>query len=320
MLLASATLLTGCSIGGKEIVLDINTTNSHTVFSVDNMKCDKTEALIYLANYKNLYGTMYDVNLLETDDASNVEKYIRDVTVDELMRIYCMVSIAKQKKITLTDKEKSSVSKAAKEYYDSLNEAEKKFTKADLSDIESAYEHYAIAQKLYNSLSKGVDTEVSDEDARVIHIQKIFVKSKESADAVSQKLLSKEDFAAVASGSSEDSQTELYAAKGTLPQEVEAVAFELGDGETSDMISTDDGYYFIKCISKLDREKTEQNKVTILQKRQQEQFNDDYEHFVKKAGFSLNNDLWDSISIKDEKDVKTSSFFTVYNKYFQTDN
>lgn len=84
MLLASATLLTGCSIGGKEIVLDINTTNSHTVFSVDNMKCDKTEALIYLANYKNLYGTMYDVNLLETDDASNVEKYIRDVTVDEL--------------------------------------------------------------------------------------------------------------------------------------------------------------------------------------------------------------------------------------------
>ena len=64
MLLASATLLTGCSIGGKEIVLDINTTNSHTVFSVDNMKCDKTEALIYLANYKNLYGTMHDVNRL----------------------------------------------------------------------------------------------------------------------------------------------------------------------------------------------------------------------------------------------------------------
>ena len=45
-----------------------------------------------------------------------------------------------------------------------------------------------------------------------------------------------------------------------------------------------------------------------------------YEHFVKKAGFSLNSDLWDSISIKDEKNVKTSSFFTVYNKYFQTDN
>ena len=101
MLLASATLLTGCSIGGKEIVLDINTTNSHTVFSVDNMKCDKTEALIYLANYKNLYGTMYDVNLLETDDASNVEKYIRDVTVDELTRIYCMVSIASRRRLHL---------------------------------------------------------------------------------------------------------------------------------------------------------------------------------------------------------------------------
>ena len=61
-----------------------------------------------------------------------------------------------------------------------------------------------------------------------------------------QKLLSKEDFAAVASGSSEDSQTELYAAKCTLPQEVEAVPFEHGDAATSDMITTDDRYYFIK--------------------------------------------------------------------------
>ena len=57
---------------------------------------------------------------MRQDDASNVENISRDVTVDELTRIYCMVSIAKQKKITLTDKEKSSVSKAAKEYHDSL--------------------------------------------------------------------------------------------------------------------------------------------------------------------------------------------------------
>ena len=97
MLLASATLLTGCSIGGKEIVLDINTTNSHTVFSVDNMKCDKTEALIYLANYKNLYGTMYDVNLLETDDASNVSpvtspvyhRYKRRLHLQTRRRVVC---------------------------------------------------------------------------------------------------------------------------------------------------------------------------------------------------------------------------------------
>ena len=57
-------------------------------------------------------------------------------------------------------------------------------------DIALSLIHISIAQKLYNSLSKGVDTEVSDEDARVIHIQKIFVKSKESADAVSYTHLS----------------------------------------------------------------------------------------------------------------------------------
>ena len=105
-----------------------------------------------------------------------------------------------------------------------------------------------------------------------------------------------------------------------LPDEVEAVAFELNDGQISDMIKTDDGYYFIKCISKLDEEKTEKNKEIILQQREQEQFNDDYNRFVKNADFELNSQLWDSIDIKNENDLKTNSFFTIYNKYFETDD
>ena len=42
---------------------------------------------------------------------------------------------------------------------------------------------------------------------------------------------------------------------GQLLEEVEDVAFNMNDNEISQMITTDNGYYFIKCVSKLDQEK-----------------------------------------------------------------
>lgn len=319
VILSSVMLLTGCSVGGRDIVLDINNSNGHTVLSVNKKKCSLKEAMIYLSNYKNLYGNEYGVDLLGTDDASDVEKYIKDVSIDEITRVYCMVSIAKEKDISLTDEEKSSVSDAAGEYYKSLSDDEKDFMGVGKSDVESAYENYALAQKLYNSLIKDVDTEVSDDDARVIHIQKIFVTGQETADTVNQKIAAGEDFSTIANSLSEDDQTDLYVAKGTLPEKVEQAAFDLNDDQVSDMIQTDDGYYFIKCISKMDQEKTDQNKVTILQKREQDQFNEDYDGFVKDAQFELNNDLLEDIDLSDADKIKTDSFFTVYDKYFEND-
>ena len=316
VVLSSMMLLTGCNIGGREIVLDINNSHGHTVLSVNKKKCNIKEAMIYLCNYKNLYGNEYGVDLLGTDDASDVEKYIKDVSIDEITRVYCMVSIAQEKEISLTDDESKAVEDAAQEYYKSLSDDEKDFMGVGKSDVESAYENYALAQKLYNSLIKDVDTEVSDDDARVIHIQKIFVTGQESADTVKQKIAAGEDFATIATSLSEDSQTDLYVAKGTLPEKVEQAAFDLNDGQISDMIQTDDGYYFIKCISKMDQEKTDQNKVNILQQREQDQFNEDYDGFVNDAQFELNSDLWEEISLSDAENINTDSFFSIYDKHF----
>lgn len=319
VILSSVMILTGCSIGGREIVLDINNSNGHTVLSVNKKKCSLKEAMIYLCNYKNLYGNEYGVDLLGTDDASDVEKYIKDVSIDEITRVYCMVSIAQEKNISLTDEEENSVSDAAKEYYNSLSDDEKDFMGVSKSDVESTYENYALAQKLYNSLIKDVDTEVSDDDARVIHILKIFVTGQETADTVNQKIAAGEDFSTIANSLSEDDQTDLYVAKGTLPEKVEQAAFDLNDGQVSDMIQTDDGYYFIKCISKMDQEKTDQNKVTILQKREQDQFNEDYDGFVNDAQFELNRDLLKEIDLSGADKIRTDSFFAVYDKYFETE-
>ena len=60
--------------------------------------------------------------------------------------------------------------------------------KSLLTELKSIYERYAIAQKVYNTLTRGVNEEVSDDEARVIRIQQIYVKSEETARVVQQKL------------------------------------------------------------------------------------------------------------------------------------
>ena len=72
--------------------------------------------------------------------------------------------------------------------------------------------------------------------------------------------------------------------------------------------------------NKFDEELTEKNKEHILEKREKEKFFDAYNDFVGNAEFELNTELWDSISLEDEKNITTDSFFKVYDKYFTGGN
>lgn len=312
-----STLLSGCSIAGKQIVFDINVAKGHTVFSINDTKCNIKEANIYLCNYKNLYGEEYGVDLWKCkSQQSDLESYIKDVTIDELVRVYCMDIIAADKKITLSDDEKSKADSAADEYYKSLTQDEIDYMGVGKADIKNAYENYAAAQKLYTSLTQGVNTEVSDDDARVAHLEQIYVTNSDAAAAVAQKLAANENFETLANSYNEASSIDIYAARGNLPQEVEDVAFNLNDNEISQMITTDNGYYFIKCVSKIDQGKTDENKANILVQREQQQFNSDYDDFMESAQFDLNKDLWDDVTISDQNSIQTDSFFVVYDKYF----
>ena len=138
-----------------------------------------------------------------------------------------------------------------------MNEAELSYTDASEADIVSMYEDYALADKVYRSLTMGVDDEVSDDEARIMEAAQIYVKEKKDADTVAEKLSGQEDFAAVASNFNQKPAIEITFGRGELPQEVEAAAFELDNGEISPCIAVEDGFYFIKCVNKFNEELTE---------------------------------------------------------------
>lgn len=318
LVLTASMILAGCKIGDKEIVLETKTSDTNYVFSVGETKCSIEQAKLYFCNYKNLYGSAYGVDLWEADyDNASLEEYVKGITLDELTKVVCMDVVAEQQELELTEKESSNVNKAAKEYYDSLSKAEKDFMGVDEAEVRTIYRNYALAEKLYDNLTEGVNVEVSDDDARVIRIQQINVVDKEIADEVSKRIIAGEDFSAIAGSYANNTSADFTVARGDLPESLEAVAFELNNDEVSSMVQTEGGYYFIKCINKLEDDLTQANKNNILVQREKEQFNQVYEEFVGNAIFYLNEPIWETIALNPEIEIKTDSFFEVYEKHFK---
>ena len=246
----------------------------------------------------------------------SLEQYVKDVTIQELSRIACMDLLAEEQEMRLTDAESDLAKKAAKEYFASLSDAEKSYMDVHESDIQEAYASYALAEKLYRTMTEGIDEEVSDDEARVIRVQQIYVTDAGIAKEVQKKLKDGEDFAAVAGTYNEKSKIETTVARGDYPQDVENIAFNLDNDTCSEMIETEDGFYFIKCLNKLEEQLTEENKSNIRIKREKEQFEDAYQSFVDSAAFEMNDSLWKEVTLEDTSDITTDSFFDVYDKYF----
>lgn len=315
-----STVLTGCTIGKKEVVVKVNALGRNHVISINGDRCTKEEAKLYLCNFQNIYGNAYGLNLWESitkEKKEELENYIKDITISELSNIMCMEQIAKQQGITLTEAELEKVKKATDEYYESLSRQERSYMGIDKNKLRGFYEKYALAQKLYSTLTQTINEEVSEDEARVIKIQQIFVKNKDVALVIQNKLDAGESFELLASNYNETSIVEKHLARGEYPKEVDKVAFYMDNDEISSMISTDEGYYFIKCLNKFEKKLTEENKEKIIVKRRKEQFDDKFVEFVENSDFNINKKNWERIHIDTSGDITTESFFEVYNKYFK---
>ena len=316
-----SSVLTGCNIGNTQIMIDLNNAGRNDVFSINGTDCTKDEARVYLCNYQNIYGRVYGLDLWQYDYSDmdievTLEDYVKELTVVELSHVICMNQLAEELEIGLTSEEEKLVSEVTDEYYDSLSREEIRYMGIDKMELKEIYKRYAIAQKLYNTLTDGVNEEVSDDEARVILIQQIFVKSKDVAKVVEQKLRSGSGFDTVASSYSEADVVERNLTRGEYDKKVEDIAFNLDAGEESWMIETESGYYFIKCIDKYVEELTESNKDNIILKRRQEQFDDIFYEFIDNSTFELNEKVWDKVEVDTSGAITTDSFFEVYEKYF----
>ena len=99
------------------------------VFKIDKESCSVAEAKVFLVNYQNQYRQIYGVDMWRdgAEKNSELETYIKDMTISQLAEVYTMDLIGKDKEMELTEDELAHVRQAAETYYDSLSETEREY-------------------------------------------------------------------------------------------------------------------------------------------------------------------------------------------------
>ncbi|MCR4956342.1 MAG: hypothetical protein K6A30_06635 [Lachnospiraceae bacterium] len=315
----SAGSLTGCSVAGAEVVWT-SSLGRHTVFKIGDEKCTLTEAKVFLVNYRNMYTKNFgNQSWKQKHKGETLEEFTKDATLTQLAKMKTMVQLAEKKKISLTEDEQESVKKCAKQYYDSLTKDEIHYMRVSESKLEDLYSDMALATKLYEHLTGGVNEEVSDDDARVMDVEQIVMDDEKVAKKVGKKIANGSDFLNLASNYSTSNKRKTSLYRQNISDTLAAGLEKLDDGEISDLIMDDDGtYYYIKVINKIDRELTEENKAVIVKERAAAAFDNVYNSYVQEIPSTFNHKMWDKFTIDTEDELKTSSFFSVFDDEFSS--
>lgn len=341
LLLAVIFSTTGCKINLKEhgntkIVLTTGF-DKDEIFRIDKTSCKLPEAMVYLTNSKNQYEQALGSQIWKTSyEGETLEENVKELVLARIARIKAMNLLAEKYGISLSEEETGRAALAAAQYYESLSDKERELLDVDEKLLCTMYEEYALAGKVYDYLIADINPEISDDEARIITVQHILIKTyslneagehvpysdeaKREAYRKAREALRKiqdgEDFTGLIAEYSEDSNSSYSFGKGTMDAAFEDAAFNLGTDEISDIVETEHGYHIIKCISTFDRDETDRNKVRIVEQRRKEVFNEEYSGFVEGLARSLNEKLWETVGFIDDAEVTTSSFFEVFQEVF----
>lgn len=330
---------TGCKKKDADTKLVLTTGfRKDEIFRIETMSGTLPEIMVYLVNAQDQYESVYGKEIWKTHlNGVTLEENVKEMVLAQLAQVKTMNLLAEQHNVTLNSAEMEQVRAAADQYFNSLNDAEIEAMQVSRETIETLYAEFALANKVYEYIIKDINPEISDDEARTITVQNILIKTyaldgtgkkldytgavKEDARKRAEEILALareegSDFEELVLTYSEGEKGTWSFGKGEMGKEFEDIAFNLETGEISEIIETEYGFHILKCISTFNREETDTNKIKIVEKKREEVFGQEYDAFVETLTRTLNEDLWESVSLNKIEGVKTRDFFDIYNQYF----
>ncbi|MBO6148730.1 MAG: peptidylprolyl isomerase [Lachnospiraceae bacterium] len=333
-------ILSGCAKQEekKDVVLTTEFSENE-LFRIESKSGFLSEAEVYMKASADKYQSVFGEEIWKQNlGGLSLGDEIKDSTLARLAQIKCMNLLAEEWDIALSEEELKKVSLAAEEFSASPDMWPNGM-EADPLLAESMYAEYALADKIYHEVTKDVNPEISDDEARTIEVMQILVKTykldeegkrlpfndEEKAAALAKiteaysRAQKEENFEDLVREYNEADQGRYSFGKGTMPKEFEEVAFNLDAGELSGIVETEYGYHLILCVSNFNEEETDANKARIVQERKKETFNRVYDGFVSKLHSNLNEELWDGVAYKSSGESPERGFFDVYDSIFSLD-
>lgn len=305
--LALIALLTGCK-ADIPIVSEIAETKAYTL----------PQSMIILATERNRYQTIYTSQIwgIDLPGDQNFETYLVDQVKEFLQEMKMMNLLAENKGVTLTSGEKEAVRKASAEYFESLTKEDITYMKVTEEDVKTMYEQYYLSNKVVTELTKDMNLEISDSEAKVIIIDQIVLKDKEQIDHVlSLATVEGADFSALAREYSIEETVERHIGRGEVSKPYEEAAFGLLADEISPVVEDKGKYYIIKCVNDYDETATQERKSGLYRTRKKEAFDQIYNKYKEEHPVTFSNEIWKDVKFSKEDKTTTTNFFEIYKKH-----
>ena len=312
-----AASLTGCG-SLKDDAVVVKTGDEEITAGVANFYARYTQAQYetYFASY--LGGD--DMWTRNASDGKTYEESIKETLLDDLKNMALLEEHMKDYDVSLTKADKKAINAAAKEFDEANSKKKKDKVSGSEENVKRVMTLMTIEQKMRAAIVAKADITVSDEDAVQKHMQyaefdysttsdsdssqssdttvsdEEKAQVKATAEAFAEGAKTAEDFSAYATEQGTEAKDATFDSDSVSPsKEVVAAADKLGEGETTDVIETDNGCYVARVTSLNDEAATETKKQTLITEKQDKYYKKVLKKWKKEEKITVHKRTWDKI-------------------------
>lgn len=284
-----------------------------------NYDYPRAQAMIVVANERNRYEQAYTDQIwdVEVEAGKDFEAYLLEQVQGFLKDLKTMNLLADSHGVELTSAEREQIRKVAGTYYQGLTEGDIQYMGVTQEDVENMYKEYYTANKLVGELTKEMNLEVSDSEAKVITLRQAVVTDREKAAGIIAAAAEEgSDFSAIVKEKTEHAPEEFQIGRGQMDKALEEAAFSLEIGQISPVVESDGKYYIFQCVNDYEMEATKERKAQLYEERKSQAFGKIYARFQVDHEILLTDSMWSELQFLDTDQTTAANFFTLYQEEF----
>ena len=332
MLLCLAMLLTGC---GSRIIFATSYPKDE-LFLMEDKEAAGNDYRIYLGSLIGETVRDWSADILEQSPV--ILEDLRKEALERLEKVKALCVYADRQGIRLSREEEQAAAGAAAAYYEKAGTeligicGSAGTRTPDEAVLTEMFRELLLASKAEASIMHVSDTEISDDEARVVRTLQCFVPSTQDGaqDGAEAALQSAREAAAVMTSDEvislpfadrPDRIRQMIAdrcpdaevtyqefARADLDAETELLLFELADGGSSGIVRLEDGYYAWYCISAYDEQLCEENREKIAADRRDRVYEEAVAALTSELAFSFDRKKYFEL-MQEELPVLSYSIF-----------
>ncbi len=295
--LAAFTVVCAFSLTGCIQIKITKPLSEEALFEINDTECSVGTAILRLLEAKEEYENAED-SVLWTRKIGDttLAEYVMNTVKDELLKYTAAQEMAADLTVYLSNEEVNAAKDSAMQLYEHMVTSYNLINyDVTLEDAEDLYIKKAYYDKVYEKLSENIYMEISESDTKAIEIDYVFIPADDGIEAAEQmrnEMKSGTEFAEVCADYGYEVVLNNVETKGSMPEAFENSAYALKDGEISEVVVTQSGYYIIYCIEDYLVTESQANSNKIIYDKKKENFQEAYEEFAKTNKMRFDNSKW----------------------------